>query len=106
MLKLVQKEIVFVDLLFPACPAVNFRATDCVDLIDWNFKGIMRPRWPNGRVSALGWKAPCSKPYFTKDPSFIGPVGRQNKNGGQNVLRCCGAAVWRWGAISGVVLVI
>ncbi|GBN34301.1 hypothetical protein AVEN_163358-1 [Araneus ventricosus] len=61
----------------------------------------MRPRWPSGKVSALGRRVPGSKPDSTEDPSCIGPVARQIIRRGERSSRWSGVEVWRGGASSG-----
>ncbi|GBN81335.1 hypothetical protein AVEN_171600-1 [Araneus ventricosus] len=59
-----------------------------------------RPRWPNGKISAL------DPEDSTEDPPCMGPVARLIIRSGQTSSRWCGVEVWRGGASSGVVFVI
>ncbi|GBO20942.1 hypothetical protein AVEN_224428-1, partial [Araneus ventricosus] len=54
-----------------------------------------RPRWPSGKVWALGRRAPVSKPDPTEDPPRMGPVARRIIHSDQTPSRWCGAEVWR-----------
>ncbi|GBN18939.1 hypothetical protein AVEN_169392-1 [Araneus ventricosus] len=70
-----------------------------------NFPSRARPRWPSGKVSALGSEGLSSKPDSTEDPPCMGHVARQIIRRGQMSSRRCVVEVWRGGARSGVVLV-
>ncbi|GBN96772.1 hypothetical protein AVEN_88850-1 [Araneus ventricosus] len=58
------------------------------------------------RAGALGPEGSRFEPDFTEDPTCMGPVALQVIRRGQTFSRWCGVEVWRWGASSGVILVI
>ncbi|GBM82009.1 hypothetical protein AVEN_51854-1 [Araneus ventricosus] len=54
---------------------------------------LVRPRWPSGKVLALGPEG--SKIDSTEDPSYIGIIHVKSYVGGQTSSRWCGSEVRR-----------
>ncbi|GBO16757.1 hypothetical protein AVEN_1244-1 [Araneus ventricosus] len=64
------------------------------------------PRWPSGKVSALGLEGcRCETRFHCRSVVFRGLLHVKSYVGGRMSSRLCGAEVWREGASSGVVLV-